>query len=139
MQTDSHIHLQQQQRQRSLSLNASSSVRCLLFQCENGAEMIFQSHLRETVHAGVQICKSILSFLARQSWLDLSKRIEISVEIIVNGISVMRRQSDGCMNANQILKAAGIDGSRRSQILERDFGRSASPSVGGNGRYKGIW
>lgn len=42
-------------------------------------------------------------------------------EVEVNGIAVMRRRSDGWLNATQILKVAGVDKGKRTKVLEKEI------------------
>ncbi|GAA96028.1 uncharacterized protein L969DRAFT_96750 [Mixia osmundae IAM 14324] len=63
------------------------------------------------------------------------------LEMMVRGISVMRRRSDSYMNATQILKVAGVEKGKRSRILEKDITQSGlyERVQGGYGRYQGTW
>ncbi|KAJ3023617.1 transcriptional regulator swi6 [Thoreauomyces humboldtii] len=57
-----------------------------------------------------------------------------------NGVGVMRRKSDSWMNATQIIKAADIDKSKRTKILERDVHVGVHEKIqGGYGKYQGTW
>jgi hypothetical protein len=50
----------------------------------------------------------------------------------------MRRQADSWINATQILKAAGIDKSQRTKILDRvDYAHEKIQ--GGYGKFQGTW
>ncbi len=58
----------------------------------------------------------------------------------VNNIAVMRRQTDGWLNATQILKVAGVDKGRRTKILEKEIQTGEHEKVqGGYGKYQGTW
>jgi regulatory protein SWI6 len=61
--------------------------------------------------------------------------------MMARGIGVMRRRSDGYMNATQILKVAGVDKGRRTRILEKDIVQSGpyEKIQGGYGRFQGTW
>ncbi|KAI8819609.1 transcription regulator HTH, apses-type DNA-binding domain-containing protein [Fimicolochytrium jonesii] len=53
---------------------------------------------------------------------------------------VMRRQSDGWVNATHILKAAGVARATRLRVLERDLHNGPHEKVqGGYGKYQGTW
>lgn len=61
-------------------------------------------------------------------------------EMEVNGIAVMRRRHDSCLNATQILKVAGVDKGRRTKILEKEIQTGEHEKVqGGYGKYQGTW
>lgn len=61
-------------------------------------------------------------------------------EMMVNGITVMRRRHDSALNATQILKVAGLDKSKRTKILDREILTGAHEKVqGGYGKYQGTW
>ncbi|KAG7288386.1 hypothetical protein NEMBOFW57_007918 [Staphylotrichum longicolle] len=61
-------------------------------------------------------------------------------EMEVNNIAVMRRQTDGWLNATQILKVAGVDKGRRTKILEKEIQTGEHEKVqGGYGKYQGTW
>jgi len=61
-------------------------------------------------------------------------------EMTVRGIAVMRRRSDGFLNATQILKVAGIEKGRRTKILEKEIQHGEHDKVqGGYGKYQGTW
>ncbi|KAK0547766.1 transcriptional regulator swi6 [Tilletia horrida] len=61
-------------------------------------------------------------------------------EMTVRGIAVMRRRSDGFLNATQILKVAGVEKGRRTKILEKEILNSEHDKVqGGYGKYQGTW
>jgi len=58
----------------------------------------------------------------------------------VDGVSVMRRQQDGWLNATQILKVARVDKGRRTKILEKEVQTGQHEKVqGGYGKYQGTW
>jgi ankyrin repeat protein len=58
----------------------------------------------------------------------------------VNNVAVMRRQTDGWLNATQILKVAGVDKGRRTKILEKEIQTGEHEKVqGGYGKYQGTW
>lgn len=58
----------------------------------------------------------------------------------VNGTAVMRRRSDSCLNATQILKVAGIEKGKRTKVLEREILSGQHEKVqGGYGKYQGTW
>ncbi|ODQ79527.1 hypothetical protein BABINDRAFT_36911, partial [Babjeviella inositovora NRRL Y-12698] len=53
---------------------------------------------------------------------------------------IMRRQSDGWVNATHILKAADFPKARRTRILERDVQTGVHEKIqGGYGKYQGTW
>lgn len=57
---------------------------------------------------------------------------------MVKGVAVMRRKSDGWLNATQILKVAGFDKPQRTRVLERDVQKGEHEKVqGGYGKYQG--
>ncbi|KAJ3146011.1 hypothetical protein HDU89_006741 [Geranomyces variabilis] len=57
-----------------------------------------------------------------------------------NGTGIMRRKIDSWMNATQILKAAGIEKSRRTRVLEREIHQGEHEKIqGGYGKYQGTW
>lgn len=61
-------------------------------------------------------------------------------EMMCKGVAVMRRRSDGWMNATQILKVAGFDKPQRTRILEREVQKGEHEKVqGGYGKYQGTW
>lgn len=61
-------------------------------------------------------------------------------EMEVNGIAVMRRRDDSCLNATQILKVAGLDKGKRTKILEKEIQTGEHEKVqGGYGKYQGTW
>ncbi|KAI8058011.1 hypothetical protein BDF22DRAFT_772570 [Syncephalis plumigaleata] len=61
-------------------------------------------------------------------------------EMMCRGIAVMKRRSDHCLNATQILKVAGIEKGRRTKILEREVLTGEHEKVqGGYGKYQGTW
>ncbi|KAI0317745.1 hypothetical protein OF83DRAFT_1262895 [Amylostereum chailletii] len=56
------------------------------------------------------------------------------------GVAVMRRRSDGWLNATQILKVAGFDKPQRTRVLEREVQKGEHEKVqGGYGKYQGTW
>jgi regulatory protein SWI6 len=58
----------------------------------------------------------------------------------VGDVAVMKRQSDNCLNATQILKVAGIEKGRRTKILEKEIITGPHEKVqGGYGKYQGTW
>src|SRR3954452_16805776 len=58
----------------------------------------------------------------------------------VNRVAVMRRRSDGWLNATQILKVAGVDKGRRTKVLEKEIQTGEHEKVqGGYGKYQGTW
>ena len=61
-------------------------------------------------------------------------------EITVRGIALMRRRSDGYLNATQILKIAGVEKARRTRILEKEILTGEHDKVqGGFGTFQGTW
>ncbi|KAI9193405.1 uncharacterized protein BJ171DRAFT_269389 [Polychytrium aggregatum] len=61
-------------------------------------------------------------------------------EMLVRGVSIMRRMNDGYFNATQILKAAGLNKPRRTKTLEREVLHGEHEKVqGGYGKYQGTW
>lgn len=57
---------------------------------------------------------------------------------VVKGVAVMRRRSDGWLNATQILKVAGFDKPQRTRVLEREVQKGEHEKVqGGYGKYQG--
>lgn len=61
-------------------------------------------------------------------------------EITIRGIAVMRRRTDGFLNATQILKVAGIEKAKRTKILEKEILTGEHEKVqGGYGKYQGTW
>lgn len=61
-------------------------------------------------------------------------------EMEVNGVAVMRRRDDSCLNATQILKVAGLDKGKRTKILEKEIQTGDHEKVqGGYGKYQGTW
>ena len=60
--------------------------------------------------------------------------------MMVNGVAVMRRRNDSCLNATQILKVANIDKGKRTKILEKEIQTGEHEKVqGGYGKYQGTW
>ncbi|KAL6702453.1 transcriptional regulator swi6 [Coniothyrium glycines] len=61
-------------------------------------------------------------------------------EMEINRIAVMRRRSDGWLNATQILKVAGVDKGKRTKVLEKEILTGEHEKVqGGYGKYQGTW
>ncbi|KAJ3171391.1 transcriptional regulator swi6 [Geranomyces variabilis] len=61
-------------------------------------------------------------------------------ETMANSVAVMRRKSDGYLNATQILKVAGVDKGRRTKILDKEVMTGEHEKVqGGYGKYQGTW
>jgi transcription factor MBP1 len=61
-------------------------------------------------------------------------------EFILPAGSVMRRMSDGWVNATHILKTANFPKAKRTRILERDVQVGEHEKVqGGYGKYQGTW
>ncbi|KAG8928191.1 hypothetical protein FRC01_006339, partial [Tulasnella sp. 417] len=61
-----------------------------------------------------------------------------SHDAVVNGVAVMRRRSDGWLNATQILKVAGFDKPQRTRVLEREVQKGEHEKVQGcYGKYQG--
>jgi regulatory protein SWI6 len=61
-------------------------------------------------------------------------------EMMCGDIPVMRRVSDGYMNATQILKIAGFSKPKRTKILEREVLCGVHEKIqGGYGKYQGTW
>ena len=61
-------------------------------------------------------------------------------ELSVNGVGVMRRQSDSWINATHVLKVAGIEKGKRTKILEREIHHGEHEKIqGGYGKYQGTW
>ncbi|KAK3714298.1 transcriptional regulator swi6 [Vermiconidia calcicola] len=61
-------------------------------------------------------------------------------EMEIHGIAVMRRRSDGWLNATQILKVAGVDKGKRTKVLEKEILTGEHEKVqGGYGKYQGTW
>ncbi|KAH9871187.1 hypothetical protein J1614_006763 [Plenodomus biglobosus] len=61
-------------------------------------------------------------------------------EMEVNRVAVMRRRSDGWLNATQILKVAGVDKGKRTKVLEKEILTGEHEKVqGGYGKYQGTW
>ena len=59
-------------------------------------------------------------------------------ECIVNNVAVMRRRSDGWLNATQILKVVGLDKPQRTRVLEREVQKGTHEKIqGGYGKYQG--
>ncbi|KAI8818029.1 transcription regulator HTH, apses-type DNA-binding domain-containing protein [Fimicolochytrium jonesii] len=57
-----------------------------------------------------------------------------------NGVGVMRRKTDSWINATHILKAAGMEKSRRTKVLEREVHQGEHEKIqGGYGKYQGTW
>ena len=61
-------------------------------------------------------------------------------EMEINGLAVMKRRTDSCMNATQILKLAGVDKGKRTKVLEKEILTGEHEKVqGGYGKYQGTW
>ncbi|KAI8996905.1 hypothetical protein BDB01DRAFT_845614 [Pilobolus umbonatus] len=61
-------------------------------------------------------------------------------ELECNGIQVMLRRADQCLNATQILKVAGCGKAERSKILLADVQCGEHEIIqGGYGKYQGTW
>ncbi|KAI5357984.1 Putative transcription regulator HTH, APSES-type DNA-binding domain-containing protein [Septoria linicola] len=61
-------------------------------------------------------------------------------EMEISGVAVMRRRSDGWLNATQILKVAGVDKGKRTKVLEKEILTGEHEKVqGGYGKYQGTW
>ncbi|SMQ54650.1 unnamed protein product [Zymoseptoria tritici ST99CH_3D7] len=61
-------------------------------------------------------------------------------ELEVHNVAVMRRRSDGWLNATQILKVAGVDKGKRTKVLEKEILPGEHEKVqGGYGKYQGTW
>lgn len=61
-------------------------------------------------------------------------------EMLIQGVSVMRRRADSYLNATHILKLAGMDKGKRTKILEREVVIGEHEKVqGGYGKYQGTW
>lgn len=61
-------------------------------------------------------------------------------EFILGKASVMRRKSDGWINATHILKVAEFPKAKRTRILEKDVQIGVHEKVqGGYGKYQGTW
>ncbi|KAI9014814.1 hypothetical protein BC832DRAFT_546543 [Gaertneriomyces semiglobifer] len=61
-------------------------------------------------------------------------------EMMANGVAVMRRKSDGYLNATQILKVAGVEKGKRTKILDKEVMTGQHEKVqGGYGKYQGTW
>lgn len=61
-------------------------------------------------------------------------------ELVVRGIAVMIRKSDGFVNATQILRAAGLPKPARTKVLEREVTRGVHEKVqGGYAGSQGTW
>lgn len=61
-------------------------------------------------------------------------------EFICRNVAVMRRRSDGYLNATQILKVAGFDKPQRTRVLEREVQKGEHEKVqGGYGKYQGAF
>jgi hypothetical protein len=58
----------------------------------------------------------------------------------VEGHNIMRRQSDGWLNATQILKVANVEKAKRTKVLDRLIGTALHEKVqGGYAGYQGTW
>ncbi|KAI8908536.1 transcription regulator HTH, apses-type DNA-binding domain-containing protein [Gorgonomyces haynaldii] len=61
-------------------------------------------------------------------------------EMVLGPHSVMRRRSDGWINATHILKVAGVEKGKRTKILEREVHHEPHEKIqGGFGKYQGTW
>jgi regulatory protein SWI6 len=60
-------------------------------------------------------------------------------EMEVSNVAVMRRRSDGWLNASQILKVAEVEKRKRTIILQREIGDDCEKIQGGYGKYQGTW
>jgi hypothetical protein len=61
-------------------------------------------------------------------------------EMLVRGVSLMRRRIDGYVNVTQLLKIAGVDKGRRTKILDKEIATIPYEKVqGGYGKYQGTW
>ncbi|CAN6618893.1 transcription factor Mbp1p [Trichomonascus vanleenenianus] len=61
-------------------------------------------------------------------------------EFPCKNVAVMRRMSDGWVNATHILKVANFDKPQRTRILEREVQKGIHEKVqGGYGKYQGTW
>lgn len=61
-------------------------------------------------------------------------------ELLVRDVAVMRRKSDGWVNATQILKVAGVDKGKRTKILDKEVLIGEHEKIqGGYGKYQGTW
>ncbi|KAJ3212325.1 hypothetical protein HDU67_003896 [Dinochytrium kinnereticum] len=61
--------------------------------------------------------------------------------VFPNGMAIMRRRSDGWINATHLLKVAGfLDKAKRTKVLEKDVHCCQHEKIqGGYGRYQGTW
>lgn len=76
--------------------------------------------------------------------LDIQHQIYNGVpvlELMINGQSIMRRISDGYMNATHILSQAGLSKGQRTKALEQfiQIHHQFDKVQGGYGRYQGTW
>jgi hypothetical protein len=77
----------------------------------------------------------IKSYLKKASYSNIPV-----IEMTVGEVAAMKRQSDSCLNATQILKVAGVDKGRRTKILEKEIITGPHEKVqGGYGKYQGTW
>ena len=61
-------------------------------------------------------------------------------EFYVNDELVLRRQSDGWINATHILKVAGVDKGRRTKLIDKEVHNEEHEKIqGGMGKYQGTW
>ncbi|KAJ3114138.1 hypothetical protein HDU96_002519 [Phlyctochytrium bullatum] len=61
-------------------------------------------------------------------------------EMMCKNVPIMRRISDGYINATQILRVAGFNKPRRTKILEKEVMNLEHEKVqGGYGKYQGTW
>ena len=70
-------------------------------------------------------------FISKYSNVDV-------VELNLPDLTLMRRMSDGAVNATQLLKLAGLDRSKRVKVLE-ELGSYADKVQGGSGQYQGTY
>lgn len=61
------------------------------------------------------------------------------LEVEVGEQKVMRRVSDGSVNATQLLKVAGIDHSKRQRVLDHEITDWSEKIQGGTHKYQGTW
>lgn len=72
------------------------------------------------------------------SLLSLTPLALCGTQFPCQGVAVMRRKSDGWLNATQILKVAGFDKPQRTRVLEREVQKGTHEKVqGGYGKYQG--
>lgn len=62
----------------------------------------------------------------------------LTAVLTLSQIAVMRRRSDGWINATHVLKVVGLDKPQRTRVLERDVQKGIHEKVqGGYGKYQG--